>query len=519
MSSKEQKTTNPSYTKTAKNYELHRKFIRNLAIYCYRSRQEYGEINIAGRTYDNYIRGFLDCIDRDFIKVSTRGKEKVFRFNADMYKSSYNHLVSTYFTKSLTKNTFYCIIILQILSKGDSLTKTEIADAIAKANDDKQLDISPSTLNRALGNLTDSGLLKESKKKNKEYYQLADNILDQLTENELLELYNAVSFFRNVSLLSVPGYYLANTISQYLENHECDCPEKNSLWQYRFCNYSKIVDDEVVYNILQSMENKKDKYIEINYVNKKSDNSIWPVPEALSTDYPYGRTYMLTTEHEVKKVEKITKSQLKDFKKLDLIFTFKATDNERKVTTIKHRLQKEAACMHCTELDKEHYRYTATVLDALSLVPWIRSFHKYVSLGSDTDEAVKKLFEKDKPEKKNNKTKVIYPKKVIRPATNQKGKKPSVKKLDLIFTFKATDDEREVTAIKHRLQNEAAWMHCTELDKEHYRYTATVQDALSFVPWIRTFHKYVSLGSDTDTVVKERLEKDKLEALQKYGII
>lgn len=255
--------------------------------------------------------------------------------------------------------------------------------------------------------------------KNKSYYQLADNILDQLTAKELLELYNAVSFFTNVSPLSVPGYYLANTISQYMENKKVACPEKNLFWQYRFCNYSKIVDDEVIYIILQAIENKKS--LKISY--DKNKKSILLVPEALRTDYPYGRTYLYTTKHVAYKVEKITKIQ------------------------------------------------------------------------------------------------VISPKKAIKPATSQKVKKPAAKKLDLIFTFKATDDEREVTAIKHRLQQEAAWMHCTELDKEHYRYTATVQDAFSLVPWIRTFHKYVSLGSDTDTVVKERLEKDKMEALQKYGII
>lgn len=419
MSSKEQKATKPSYIKTIKLYERCRNFIRNITIYSYRSRQDYKEIGIKERTYDDFKRIILDCIDQGFIEESFNGKEKRIRFNADMYKSSYNHLVNTYFIKSLPNNAFYYILILQILSEGDSLLINEIEDAIYDKNYDKQLDISTSALYRAICELTDSGLLKANKVKNKIYYQQADNILDQLTTKELQELYNAVSFFRNASLLSVPGYYLTNTISQYLESQGADCHDKNSFWQYRFCNYSKIVDDEVIYNILQAMENKK--VLKISYGNTIKSTKL--VPEALSTDYPYGRTYMLTTEHEVKKVEKITKIQ------------------------------------------------------------------------------------------------VISPKKVIKPATSQKGKKPATRKLDLIFTFKATDDEREVTAIKHRLQNEAAWMHCTELDKEHYRYTATVQDAFALVPWIRTFHKYVSLGSDTDAVVKERLEKDKREALQKYGII
>lgn len=419
MSSKEQQIAKPSYIKTIKLYERCRNFIRNITIYGYRSRQDYKEIGIKERTYDDFKRIILDCIDQGFIEESFNGKENRIRFNADMYKSSYNHLANTYFIKSLPNNAFYYILILQILSEGDSLLINEIEDAIYDKNYDKQLDISTSALYRAICELTDSGLLKANKVKNKIYYQLADNILDQLTTKELQELYNAVSFFTNVSLLSVPGYYLANTISQYMESKKAACLEKDSFWQYRFCNYSKIVDDEVIYIILQAIENKKS--LNISYGNTIKSTML--VPEALSTDYPYGRTYMLTAEHEVKKVEKITKIQ------------------------------------------------------------------------------------------------VISPKKVTKPATSQKAKKPATRKLDLIFTFKATDDEREVTAIKHRLQNEAAWMHCTELDKEHYRYTATVQDAFALVPWIRTFHKYVSLGSDTDTVVKERLEKDKREALQKYGII
>lgn len=415
MTSQNKQTAKPSYIKTIKLYERCRNFIRSITIYSYRSRQDYKEIGIKERTYDDFKRIILDCIDQGFIEESFNGKEKRIRFNADMYKSSYNYLVNTYFIKSLPNNAFYYILILQMLSEGDSLLINEIADAIYEENDDKQLDISTSALYRALCELTDSGLLQTTRVKNKIYYQLADNILDQLTAKELHELYNAISFFTNVSLLSVPGYYLANTIFQYLESQGTACPEKKSLWQYRLCNYSKIVDDEVIYIILQAIENKK--ALKISY--DKNRKSILLVPEALSTDYPYGRTYLHTTEHVAYKVENIT---------------------------------------------------TIQIIDNYGQIP-------------------------------------------------QKAKKPAAKKLDLIFTFKATDDEREIVDIKNRLQQEASWMHCTELDKEHYRYTATVQDAFSFIPWIRSFHKYVSLGSETDTAIKERLEKDKREALQNYGII
>ena len=224
MIGKKSKNAKSSYTKTVKYYERYRDFIRNITIYSYRSRQEYAEIGINNRTYDDYKRILSDCINQGFIEESFNGKEKRTRFNADMYKSSYNYLVNTYFIKSLPNNAFYYIIILQILSEGNPLLINEIEDIVYEKINDK--DISTSTLYRALCALTGSGLLKTNKVKNKSYYQLADNILDQLTAKELLELYNAVSFFTNVSPLSVPGYYLANTISQYMENKKVACPEK-----------------------------------------------------------------------------------------------------------------------------------------------------------------------------------------------------------------------------------------------------------------------------------------------------
>ena len=142
MTGKQQKIAKPSYIKTIKSYERCRNFIRNITIYSYRSRQEYAEIGINERTYDDYKRILSDCIKQGFIEESFNGKEKRTRFNADMYKSSYNYLVNTYFIKSLPNNAFYYIIILQILSEGASLLSNEIEDAIYKENDDKHFDLS-----------------------------------------------------------------------------------------------------------------------------------------------------------------------------------------------------------------------------------------------------------------------------------------------------------------------------------------------------------------------------------------
>ena len=89
----------------------------------------------------------------------------------------------------------------------------------------------------------------------------------------------------------------------------------------------------------------------------------------------------------------------------------------------------------------------------------------------------------------------------------------------MIFTFTSEDNPREVIFIKDRLEKEAAWMKIDKLSDDCYRYTAQVQDAVKFAPWIRTFHKYVSLGKTCDQELAARLIDDRKKALANYGII
>ena len=89
MTSKQQKIAKPSYIKTIKSYERCRNFIRNITIYSYRSRQEYAEIGINERTYDDYKRILLDCIKQGFIEESFNGKEKPLTLADDPARVSY----------------------------------------------------------------------------------------------------------------------------------------------------------------------------------------------------------------------------------------------------------------------------------------------------------------------------------------------------------------------------------------------------------------------------------------------
>lgn len=402
------KKDNKGYKRTVKAYECYRSFLRNIMIYGYRSRDEYLELGIRGRSYDNYKRVLLDCIDNGFISERYEGKEKILSFNADLYCGSRNFLIDTYFNKGIKKSTTYCILFLIIIANAEGgIAINELTDIIAFIQNNTDYNLEYSSVRRWLDQLELYGYIKSESKGNKKLYSLPANFLDELTENEIQSLYTAVNFYANVSLLSVPGYYLANTIENYMHTMSNKQTKKCKLWQYRCQNYSRIVDDEIIYTILQAIENKcalSFKYGE----NKKVSNVL---PQKIVTDYPYGRTYLLGMDKMTYKIDKIskiktqrsspskTKIQKADAsQQLALLFTFNDYDDNKVVTETRLRLKNEAYWMQKEKKAPNQYLYTAWVSDALSYAPWVRTFGKFVTPAPQCDISLKNKLYDDKKE-------------------------------------------------------------------------------------------------------------------------
>lgn len=379
-----------SYSKTVKNYVRYREFIRNVMLYSYRSRKDYKEIGINERTYDDFKRILIDCIDNGFIEEVYINKVKCMRFKADFYESSYNFLSNTYLNKSLRDNSFYYILILQILSDGASMMTVDIHNAIWDYDLNCDIDGNDLGIYRAAEDLTSMGLLTAEVIDRKKYYKISNNILDTLTEGEILELYTAISFFSNTALLSVPGYYFKQTLEKYLDSIGSTNTPSTNIWQYRCCNYSKIVDDEVLSIATSAIRNNNS--LEIKVGAKKHPFRI--DPKYISTTYPTGRSYLHSADGSTYKIDnindikeiKIATQQLAASKTpklqcLHLIFTFNEKDNAFEVANIKERLKREAAWMKQKQLNENSFEFVAMVEDGLAYVPWIRTFHKYVSPG------------------------------------------------------------------------------------------------------------------------------------------
>ncbi len=402
---KNQTAKKVSYKKTFKNYNRLRDFIRNVFLYGCRNRKDYLDLNIKkSRTYDDFIRILSDCIEPAFIRRNTSGHTKNLSFANDMYQNPYNFLIRTYFNKTLNKNTYCMIIVMQILAAARApLSAQEINDNVPGFKPYSDIDeivynekiietLNYTAINRALTYLLKTGLIVKKGKK----YSTTTNILENLTLSEIKELSAACTFYTNITPVSVPGYYFTDTLKRFTAyKFKYNLHEAN-YWQYRGCNLIQIVDDEIICIILQAIRNNQN----VKFVYGNKTNPVTATPIAIASDYPYGRTYLITKQGIIYRIDKIqtinpikkeqlniaTNSKTSNNKTIDLIFTFTPEDDPREVIFIKDKLEKEASWMKMNKLSDYCYQYTAQVQDAVKFAPWIRTFHKYVSLGKTCDQ-------------------------------------------------------------------------------------------------------------------------------------
>ena len=395
------------FVKTVKNYDKWKTFLRDVLLYGYRSRCDYESLGINKSTYDDLKKKLEICLEESVFDLTSKsGKLKFLKFNADSYQHSYNFLADTFGTKSITSNFYYEILILQILaSEPTPLSRNNIIDILANTINE---DYNDSTINRAFNALEKYGFVSINKdKKYGKLYTLSSPILDYLTPDELETLYIASNFYKNISFMTLPGYFFAMTIEDYLFNKFGINLINRNIFQYRFNNFLRILDEPVITEIQKAI--KDNKILSFDY---KSGRQYSVIPNRITTQYPYNKQYLIADSGEKYLINRINNIKIKakpiaasskssnqqTNQCLEIIFTFLPTDNEAEVTLIKNRIISETNWM--TEISKTNTQwiFRAEVQDALAYVPWLRTFHKYLSCTKNTHHKVLERLLSDKQE-------------------------------------------------------------------------------------------------------------------------
>lgn len=214
------KSTSRGFNKYIANYDKLRSFLRYISYGCYHKKYLAHQLNQSTRSYeDNWarVRFFLP---ENRLQAIRDGHREIHSLKGDSYRSSFNDLAKTYEIKTLTSSAAFALIcILQVFStSNEPIDEASLYQYELVPTDNyfpsKFTDISRSTLHRYLKELTNQGILICHNKNGRFFYQLAPNYLPKLTNSEVSWLQDAIAFYRNISLLGVPGYFLAQTIHE-----------------------------------------------------------------------------------------------------------------------------------------------------------------------------------------------------------------------------------------------------------------------------------------------------------------
>ena len=393
------------WNKYIADYDKLRMFLRYISYGCYHKQYLAHHLGQSVRSYeDNWarVRVFLP---EDRLQAVRQGHREIHSLKGDTYHSAFNDLARTYAIKSLTASAAFTILcLLQVFSDhavnekdASFLDETTLLQYELVPTDrpfPAQIeDISRSTLHRYLSDLTAQGLLERREESGRYSYRLAPDILAGLSTKEISTLLAAIAFYRNISLLGMPGYFLEQSLRTQYPDVSCgEIP-----CQFKHMTITRILDDDVLYCLACCIV--QHRAVHFTYRSK----NVSAIPLRLVTDFEAGRQYLMAIRKRRTISRNFTIAQLY---RIDLMQEVRPARTVRKQPAItppeRHALQLAFHYDAARERDHLIYRIrehepeaaiydagngtlhvTLEVVDELKLMPWLRTFYPFVRVEQD----------------------------------------------------------------------------------------------------------------------------------------
>lgn len=413
-----------NYNYFIKDFETVRSILKNLYIYGSYNKKQFLEVEgIKGKKYDNEMRRLRYFIDGENRLESKVDGKKVVGLKYDRYQDISNFLVNAYTIKTFNSQDINLhFFILQVLQQQEQpLTVNEIILEIQTSvlNQVDEDQISHRMMKAKLDEMCDLALLQQTS--DKPYtYTLTQNILSNFSDEELNRLVLLLYFYRNTLPISVPFFFLQDTITDFITYQQGDDVEAENLFLFKHIFFQNIMNDQLIDVLSQSFFNHKIVTITID---EQQRHDI--VPLKLILDRIYGRQYLFCFDlkenrvmtYQLRRLSKasLTKvdfclEQYQDY--LSLISQCYSMTQLNDVEDPMHakpciveiefhipsdkkyllkRIHLEKRQGELTEMDDEHWLYSIEVLSPWEMIPWIRSFGEFALVKKSTSHD---LFEK-----------------------------------------------------------------------------------------------------------------------------
>lgn len=297
--------------KDIRDFSQIRTILEHIYQYGFYTREDFIREELVGspRVYDNIVRQLRDLYFLDegpsVLEEAKRGKYKYYRFKRDYFGEAGERLTAPFglfsIKDSAIEKLLYC---LSLSASGKGVDIAEAVAACWDENDEKYdgRDYSP-TIRRRLHSLSEAGYAVKREKR----YWLND-VLQTLSDNELVQLYYLASFYAGAGFPRVTAAFLQRSLRRQMIFR--GLPEPAQAFLFRDNTYGNIFDEEVVYQLLQCCKNHTEAELALPH----QDETVNVKPVALRIDTRLGRWYLLAAQDAgpVRKVSNIQKVQGSD---------------------------------------------------------------------------------------------------------------------------------------------------------------------------------------------------------------
>lgn len=382
------------------------------------NRQQFAKrLGISVNTFDKTIRRLKEIVQTTYQQLpEEQGKEFSEGLRYNYYDSADPMLLFLFRAKSLKESESERLSLLLGALGTQSLTALELLDCCTNAMAAHLPLPDEKTIRKDLKYLEEVGVIRKIGGARPYRYAIRGELVQELTEDELLDLYDFVDVMAGTQIPSVQGYLLRDGLKkQLMRSHS----EKHAVepFLYKYHYHSRILDEAHLFSVLDAI--RKHRKVRFLYFSPKAEKSYasqntnplferktqgkleQTLPLKVVYDHQYGRWYLLSYGREgIRKYRMEGITQFEEAEEADPVWFAEKQqelleklryswliDTGAQVTVrakfynpgdgpnfIKERVLLQGQWGQIVEEDDVTFIYEITVNGTTEIKPWLRSF-------------------------------------------------------------------------------------------------------------------------------------------------
>lgn len=387
-----------------KNYETVREYLRQFFVYGFQSRSDFR--SKSGRTYDE-MRRKIDNWLRSYMCFSQTAEGKRVFIEVDSRATPHNPFYTTLKTKSFTEREVFLHFFLLDVFYSEQTNKTvrELYACLLDYLPDGW-SVDETSLRLRVNEYVEMGLLKTQR--------VGRKLLFSRTQwTDLRPYHDILCFFSEAIPCGVIGSFLLDRI-----------PQKGSHFQFKHRYFTAALDSEVLYSLFSAIRLQKSVWLQCRSRQAPEGERLLLVPLRIYQSVQTGRQHLIAYQSKTQSIDSYRLDNLSNVQEYAVCEEFSSLLAQllqlapymwgvscRGRSALEHiefdlriggdepyvlrRLNREKRCGSIRKLDDTHYRFAADVIDALELLPWIRTFLSRITALHCSNQSVEERFKTD----------------------------------------------------------------------------------------------------------------------------